>query len=99
MQGGANTAANILLFKRQTEYYNKNDRQPIPEWAELPEFNNLQQHMREAAAMYLSLHGHSEDHAAELAGGDSRRRDCHSAAPPSIFIRYFNMDGEGMSAK
>ena len=29
----------------------------------------------------------------------SRRRDCHSAAPPSPFSRCFNMDGEGMSVK
>ena len=30
----------------------------------------------------------------------SRRRDCHSAAPPrSPFSRCFNTDGEGMSAK
>ena len=28
----------------------------------------------------------------------SRRRDCHSAAPPSTFIRFFNRDGEGMPA-
>ena len=29
----------------------------------------------------------------------SRLRDCHSAAPPSSFVRCFNRDGEGMSAK
>ena len=28
----------------------------------------------------------------------SRRRDCHSAAPPSTDSRCFNTDGEGMSA-
>ena len=32
-------------------------------------------------------------------GGASRRRDCHSAAPPSPFSRRFNMDVEGVSAK
>ena len=31
--------------------------------------------------------------------GDSRRRDCHSAAPPSPCSRCFNMDGEGMSVE
>ena len=30
---------------------------------------------------------------------NDRPPDCHSAAPPSIFIRCFNMDGEGMSAE
>ena len=34
-----------------------------------------------------------------LAGPPSRRRDCHSAAPPSTFSRRFNSDGEGISAK
>ena len=29
----------------------------------------------------------------------SRRRDCHSAAPPSPFSRRFNMDGEEVLAK
>ena len=29
----------------------------------------------------------------------SRRRDCHSAAPPSTFGRCFNVDGEGMTVK
>ena len=29
----------------------------------------------------------------------SHRRDCHSAAPPSTFIRCFNSDGEGVSSK
>ena len=29
----------------------------------------------------------------------SRRRDCHSAAPPSIFSRCFNSDGERASPK
>ena len=29
----------------------------------------------------------------------SRRRDCHSAAPPSTFSRRFNSDGERASAK
>ena len=29
----------------------------------------------------------------------SRRRDCHSAAPPSPLGRWFNRDGEGGSAK
>ena len=28
-----------------------------------------------------------------------RRRDSHSAAPPSAFSRRFNRDGEGVSAK
>ena len=28
-----------------------------------------------------------------------RRRDCHSAVPPSTFSRCFNAEGEGMSAK
>ena len=32
-------------------------------------------------------------------GGTSRRRDCHSAAPPSNFSRCFNSDGERASAK
>jgi hypothetical protein len=32
-------------------------------------------------------------------GALSRRRDCHSAAPPSPFSRRFNSDGEGRSAK
>ena len=31
-------------------------------------------------------------------GGCSRRRDCHSAAPPSTFSRCFNSDGERASA-
>ena len=30
-------------------------------------------------------------------GTGDRRRDCHSAAPPSTFSRCFNRDGEGMS--
>ena len=29
----------------------------------------------------------------------SRRRDCHSAAPPSTFSRCFNVDEQGVSAK
>ena len=29
----------------------------------------------------------------------SRRRDCHSAAPPSAFIRCFNTDKKGASSK
>ena len=29
----------------------------------------------------------------------SRRRDCHSAAPPSTFSRCFNMDKQGGSSK
>ena len=29
----------------------------------------------------------------------SRRRDCHSAAPPSPFSRCFNTDEEGVPAK
>ena len=38
--------------------------------------------------------------AAEQEEGEaSRRRDCHSAAPLSNFIRCFNMDGEGVSSK
>ena len=32
-------------------------------------------------------------------GACSRRRDCHSAAPPSPFSGRFNVDGEGVSAK
>ena len=32
-------------------------------------------------------------------GNSSRRRDCHSAAPPSTFSRCFNSDGERASAK
>ena len=32
-------------------------------------------------------------------GGDCRRRDCHSAAPPSPFSRRFNVDGEGGVSK
>ena len=32
-------------------------------------------------------------------GWTSRRRDCHSAAPPSPFSRCFNSDGERASAK
>ena len=36
---------------------------------------------------------------AVLAGCSSRRRDCHSAAPPSPFSRRFNSDGEGLSSK
>ena len=30
---------------------------------------------------------------------DSRRRDCHSAAPPSPFSRRFKKDNEAMSVK
>ena len=33
---------------------------------------------------------------AEMIGAASRRRDTHSAAPPSPFRRCLNMDGEGM---
>ena len=32
-------------------------------------------------------------------GANSRRRDWHSAAPPSTLSRCFNTDGEGVSAK
>ena len=32
-------------------------------------------------------------------GEGSRRRDCHSAAPPSPFSRRFNSDDEGVPAK
>ena len=32
-------------------------------------------------------------------GCSSRRQDCHSAAPPSLFNRCFNADGEVMSAE
>ena len=32
-------------------------------------------------------------------GASSRRRDCHSAAPPSAFSRCFNSDGERASAE
>ena len=32
-------------------------------------------------------------------GAGSRRRGCHSAAPPSSVSRCFNMGGEGMPAK
>ena len=32
-------------------------------------------------------------------GTSSRRRDCHSTAPPSTFSRCFNSDGEAVSAK
>ena len=32
-------------------------------------------------------------------GLSSRRRDCHSAAPPSTVVRCFNRDGERASAK
>ena len=32
-------------------------------------------------------------------GGFTRGRDCHFAAPPSPFGRFFNSDGEGMSVK
>ena len=32
-------------------------------------------------------------------GGDSHRRDCHSAASPSTFSRCFNRDGERASAE
>ena len=39
------------------------------------------------------------DNIAGLADQPSRRRDCHSAAPPSPSSRCFNMDGEGMSVK
>ena len=36
----------------------------------------------------------------ELAAGDgSHWRDCHSAVPPSTFIRCFNIDKKGMSSK
>ena len=31
-------------------------------------------------------------------GGVSRRRDCHSAAPPSTFSRCFNRDKKGVSS-
>ena len=34
-----------------------------------------------------------------LIGVATRRRDCHSAAPPSTFSRRTNRDGEGVSAK
>ena len=29
----------------------------------------------------------------------SRRRDCHSMAPPRTFIMFFNMDKQGVSSK
>ena len=32
-------------------------------------------------------------------GCGSRRRDCHSAAPPSTYSRCFNRDGERAPAK
>ena len=32
-------------------------------------------------------------------GSNSHRRDCHSAASPSRFIRCFNRDADGLSAK
>ena len=32
-------------------------------------------------------------------GTSSRRRDCHSAVPPSAFIRCFNRDKKGVSSK
>ena len=32
-------------------------------------------------------------------GLSSRRRDCRSAAPPFLFSRRFNMDGEGGVSK
>ena len=34
-----------------------------------------------------------------LTSKPSRRRDCHSAAPPSTLSRRFNSDGESASAK
>ena len=36
---------------------------------------------------------------ASIVGGDSRRRDCHSAAPPSNFSRCFNSNVERATAK
>ena len=35
----------------------------------------------------------------ETRGDNSRRRDCHFAAPSSPFSGCFNMDGRGVSAK
>ena len=32
-------------------------------------------------------------------GPDGRLRDCHSAAPPSTFSRYFNRDQKGVSSE
>ena len=34
-----------------------------------------------------------------LAGGGSRRRDCHLMVPPCTFIRCFNRDNQGVSSK
>ena len=34
-----------------------------------------------------------------VTGSSSRRRDCHSAAPPSPFSKRFNRDDEGVPAK
>ena len=34
-----------------------------------------------------------------MAGSSSRRRDCHSAAPPSPFSRRFKKDKEAVSVK
>ena len=37
--------------------------------------------------------------ARDFSGYYSRRRDCHSAAPPSTFIRCFSRDKKGVSSK
>ena len=35
----------------------------------------------------------------KVSGETGRRRDCHSAAPPSTYSRRINSDGEGASAQ
>ena len=63
-------------------------QQHLDGWEELPEFRALQQHMREAAKIYLTLHGHPELEAQELAQGPMviwasvhRGGSCH---PPHV---------------
>ena len=46
-----------------------------------------------------SAHGGRYDRLEEKPSAPSRRRDCHSDAPSSPFVKRFNRNGEGVSAK
>ena len=53
-----------------------------------------------AAVAILEGHGQGQvRRVVAVQGQTSRRRDCHSATPPSPFSRRFNRDGEGLPAQ
>ena len=63
-----------------------------------PSSGHFRRHRKDSLTLTAAAAGEPADRPT-AAGAASHRRDCHSAAPPSPFRRYFNRDGGGFVSK